>query len=103
MTIAKIAAMLRVAVMVKPNDFSSSFNALMVVRLAFRKLGQLFLQLQAHDAVMGAPSEFPGFILIQFRHASMQESWPGIPPLRRPNAIVSVARAAVPAAAPQRG
>jgi hypothetical protein len=35
MTIAKIAAMLRVAVMVKPNDFSSSFNALMVVRLAF--------------------------------------------------------------------
>ena len=34
--------------MVKPNDFSSSFNTLMVVQLAFRKLGQLFLQLQAY-------------------------------------------------------
>ena len=40
--------------MVKPNDFSSSFNTLMVVRLAFRKLGQLLLRLQAHRCGHGS-------------------------------------------------
>ena len=54
MTIAKIAAKIRVAVMVKPNDFSSSFNTLMVVRLAFRELGQLLLRLQARRCGHGS-------------------------------------------------
>ena len=78
MTIAKIAAKIRVAVMVKPNDFSSSFNTLMVVRLAFRELGQLLLRLQARRCGHGSAVRVPGFTLIQFRHASMQESWPGM-------------------------
>ena len=54
MTIAKIAAKIRVAVMVKPNDFSSSFNTLMVVRLAFRELGQLLLRLPARRCGHGS-------------------------------------------------
>jgi hypothetical protein len=54
MTIAKIAAKIRVAVMVKPNDFSSSFNTLMVVRLAFRELGQLLLRLQVRRCGHGS-------------------------------------------------